>query len=195
MTARSALDEIQDTVATAVEQVGPSVVGLGQGWHPGSGVVVSEGLILTNAHALRRNAADRHFRRRPPGGGLGRRRRPEPRPGLLSADTAGVRPVDWPAEAPTTGDRHRRRRAGQPRRPRAARHARVRLRRRSKLRGRAGAASRAASSTRPSSRAARAAGPSSATDGKLLGLNAIRLEGGLIVAVPTGAAARIASTR
>ena len=39
---------------TAVaERVGPSVVGLGRGWGRGSGVVVAEGSVLTNAHVLR----------------------------------------------------------------------------------------------------------------------------------------------
>ena len=43
-----ALDEIQEAVARAAEQVGPSVVGLGNHWRRGSGVIVAQGKILTN---------------------------------------------------------------------------------------------------------------------------------------------------
>src|SRR5918994_4711956 len=49
----SVLAELSDAVASVAERVGPSVVGLGRGWGRGSGVVVGEGLVLTNAHNLR----------------------------------------------------------------------------------------------------------------------------------------------
>lgn len=47
------LDELQSTVTALAGQVGPAVVGLGRGWGRGSGVVVAEGRVLTNAHVLR----------------------------------------------------------------------------------------------------------------------------------------------
>ena len=47
------LDDLQATVTALAEQVGPAVVGLGRGWGRGSGVVVAEGRVLTNAHVLR----------------------------------------------------------------------------------------------------------------------------------------------
>src|SRR4051812_48016843 len=47
------LDELQAAVTAAAERVGPSVVGLGRGWGRGSGVVIAEGRVLTNAHVLR----------------------------------------------------------------------------------------------------------------------------------------------
>ena len=47
------LQELQETVAGAAGRVGPSVVGIGRGRGPGSGVVVGEGLVLTNAHNVR----------------------------------------------------------------------------------------------------------------------------------------------
>ena len=47
------LDELQAAVTGASERVGPAVIGLGRGWGRGSGVVVAEGRILTNAHVLR----------------------------------------------------------------------------------------------------------------------------------------------
>jgi serine protease Do len=47
------LDEIQEAIGAVRERVGPSVVGLGRGWGRGSGVVIAEGRVLTNAHVLR----------------------------------------------------------------------------------------------------------------------------------------------
>ena len=47
------LDELEAAVTAVAGQVGPAVVGLGRGWGRGSGVVVAEGLVLTNAHVLR----------------------------------------------------------------------------------------------------------------------------------------------
>ena len=49
----SALQELQDAIATVRERVAPSVVGLGRGWARGSGIVLAEGSVLTNAHNLR----------------------------------------------------------------------------------------------------------------------------------------------
>src|SRR3954470_10151717 len=45
--------ELQETVSGVAARVGPSVVGLGRGWGVGSGVVIAEGQVLTNAHNLR----------------------------------------------------------------------------------------------------------------------------------------------
>jgi serine protease Do len=47
------LDELQAAVGVARELVGPSVVGLGRGWGRGSGVVIAPERVLTNAHVLR----------------------------------------------------------------------------------------------------------------------------------------------
>ena len=45
------LQELQETVEAAAERVGGSVVGVGvRRWPGGSGVVIGEGLVLTNAH-------------------------------------------------------------------------------------------------------------------------------------------------
>jgi serine protease Do len=49
-----AVTTLQDTIAGAAERVGPSVVGLGRGWGHGSGVVIADGQVLTSAHNLRR---------------------------------------------------------------------------------------------------------------------------------------------
>ena len=50
-----AVTTLQDTIAGAAEAVGPSVVGLGRGWGHGSGVVIADGHVLTSAHNLRRD--------------------------------------------------------------------------------------------------------------------------------------------
>jgi serine protease Do len=47
------LDEIGAGIARLAEQAGPSVVGIGQRWGVGSGIVVGEGRVLTNAHNVR----------------------------------------------------------------------------------------------------------------------------------------------
>src|SRR4051794_11783514 len=50
---KSLVDELQEAVSGAAERVGPAVVGLGRGWGRGSGVVVEPGRVLTCAHVLR----------------------------------------------------------------------------------------------------------------------------------------------
>ena len=48
----SVIEELQSAVGTVAGQVGPSVVGIGRGTR-GSGVVLAQGKVLTNAHNLR----------------------------------------------------------------------------------------------------------------------------------------------
>src|SRR5918992_5004363 len=44
---------LEEAVTAVAERVGPAVVGLGRGWGRGSGVVIADGRVLTNAHVLR----------------------------------------------------------------------------------------------------------------------------------------------
>jgi serine protease Do len=53
----SALDEVQQAVAGVAERTGPAVVGIGGHWHRGSGVVVAENRVLTNAHNVHGDGA------------------------------------------------------------------------------------------------------------------------------------------
>jgi len=46
-------DEIQASIARLAEEAGSSVVGIGQRWGAGSGIVLGEGRVLTNAHNVR----------------------------------------------------------------------------------------------------------------------------------------------
>ena len=47
------LDEIQAGIRQHAEGAGSSVVGIGQRWGLGSGIVLAEGRVLTNAHNVR----------------------------------------------------------------------------------------------------------------------------------------------
>jgi S1-C subfamily serine protease len=47
------LDEVQAGIRELAERAGPSVVGIGQRWGVGSGVVIGDGRVLTNAHNVR----------------------------------------------------------------------------------------------------------------------------------------------
>ena len=47
------VEEMSAAITGAAERVGPSVVGLGRGWGHGSGFVLADGLVVTNAHNLR----------------------------------------------------------------------------------------------------------------------------------------------
>jgi hypothetical protein len=47
------LDEIQTSIRQHAEGSGTSVVGIGQRWGLGSGIVLAEGRVLTNAHNVR----------------------------------------------------------------------------------------------------------------------------------------------
>src|ERR1700759_3949361 len=49
-------DEIQGNIAQLAENAGSSVTGIGQRWGVGSGIVLGEGRVLTNAHNIRGSA-------------------------------------------------------------------------------------------------------------------------------------------
>ncbi|OGN80780.1 MAG: hypothetical protein A2X23_00175 [Chloroflexi bacterium GWC2_73_18] len=97
----SALEEIRLILAAAAERVGPAVVGIGDHWRRGSGVVFEPGKVLTNAHNIAAEAvairfadgrrAEAHVDGADVDGDLA----------VLSVDTATVGPIAWPrAERP-----------------------------------------------------------------------------------------------
>src|SRR5579862_9170090 len=53
--AMTVFDEIQSSITRLASEAGSSVVGIGQRWGIGSGIVLSEGRVLTNAHNVRGN--------------------------------------------------------------------------------------------------------------------------------------------
>ncbi len=90
--------QIGETVRAVAELVGPSVAALGRGWGRGSGVVIAPNRLLTNAHVLRGEDVAVTF-----GGG-------EPVLGhvsgadadvdlaVVTADTAHTEPISWDPE-------------------------------------------------------------------------------------------------
>jgi serine protease Do len=185
----STVQTIQDTIAGVAESVGPSVVGLGRGWGHGSGVVIADGQVLTSAHNLRREEVTVSFYD-------GQRERAELAGSdsdldlaVLAVDTRDAPAVRWePAEtvgigAPVValanpGGRGLRATLGfvssGERSFRGPRGRRVH-----------GAIEHTAPLPRGSS-----GGPLVDPEGNLLGVNSLRLDGGLILAVPASAAVR-----
>lgn len=187
------LDEVGDAIASVVATVGPAVVGLGAGWGRGSGVVVEAGRILTAAHALRRDELEVTL-------ADGRRERaqvsaadPDLDVAVLAAETGDITPVAWrPAGEPLT--------IGQPVVALAdpggrGLHATLGFvaSRGRRFRGPRGRwVEGGIEHTAPLPRGA-SGGPLVDLAGRLVGLNTVRLEGGLILATPAdpGLAAQV----
>jgi serine protease Do len=186
----NAVTTLQDAIARAAERVGPSVVGLGRGWGHGSGVVIADGHVMTSAHNLRRDEVTISF-------ADGRRETAtvagvdtDNDLAVLAVDTGDAPPVSWePAdESPgigtpvvalaNPGGRGLRATLGfvssGGRSFRGPRGRRIR-----------GAIEHTAPLPRGSS-----GGPLVDPDGNLLGVNSLRLDGGLILAVPAGTAVK-----
>jgi S1-C subfamily serine protease len=183
------LTSFQEAIAEVAARVGPSVVGLGRGWGRGSGVVIAKDRVLTNAHNVRRDQATVVF-------ADGRRETGEWTAvdtdldlAVLSVDTGDAPAVTWePGDAPgvgtpvvalaNPGGRGLRTTLGfvasEGRSFRGPRGRRI-----------AGAIEHTAPLPRGSS-----GGPLVDVEGRLLGLNAVRLEGGLIQAVPANASVK-----
>jgi serine protease Do len=183
------IQELQKAIEGAVEHVGPSVVGLGRGWSLGSGVVIGEGQVLTNAHNLRRDEVAVTFAdgRRATGELAGVDRDLDL--AVLSVDTGDAPAINWePDGAPgigtpvialaNPGGRGLRATLGfvssEGRSFRGPRGRRVRD---------------AVEHTAPLPRGS-SGGPLVNADNNLLGLNSIRLDGGLILAVPATSAVK-----
>jgi serine protease Do len=183
------IQELQDAIGGAAERIGPSVVGLGRGWGLGSGVVIADGQVLTNAHNLRRDEVAVTFAdgRRAPGQVAGVDRDLDL--AVLSVDTGDAPAITWePDGTPgigtpvvalaNPGGRGLRATLGfvssKGRSFRGPRGRRVRD---------------AVEHTAPLPRGS-SGGPLVNSEGNLLGLNSIRLDGGLILAVPATSAVK-----
>jgi serine protease Do len=193
----NAVTTLQDTIAGAVETVGPSVVGLGRGWGHGSGVVIADGQVLTSAHNLRRDVTVTFA-----GGGreAGTVAGVESDLDLavLAVDTGDAPAVRWePAPATSGADAPAALGIGAPVVALANPGGRG-------LRATLGFVSSGGRSFRgPRGRRIRGAiehtaplprgssgGPLVDSEGNLLGINSLRLDGGLILAVPADAAVK-----
>jgi len=180
------LEEMQSAIAEAAERTGPAVVGLGRGWARGSGVVIAPGKVLTCAHSLRGDEVTVTF-------GDGRRAAAtvaaadaELDLAVLDVDTGDAEPVTWePGDAPgigapvvalaNPGGRGLRATLGFV----SSAGRRFRLPRGRRVEG-------AVEHTAPLPRGS-SGGPLVDAAGGLVGINAIRLDGGLILALPANA--------
>ncbi len=181
------LQELQNTIATAADRTGPAVVGLGRGWGVGSGTVVAPGKVLTNAHNLRHSHGEITVTfgdgRREPGQIAGTDTDLDI--AVISVDTGDITPVSWPDGTPEPGIGLSVLALGNP----GGRGLRVtpgfisstaRSFRSPRGRRITGAIEHTAPLPRGSS-----GGPLVDADGVLLGINSIRVEGGLILSIPT----------
>jgi len=99
----TALAELGREIAEIAEKVGPSVVGIGNRWRGGSGIVIGPNRILTNAHNLHGDeaaitfgdgrASDAKLLGLDADGDLA----------VLDADTGGAPPLELGAEPPPLG--------------------------------------------------------------------------------------------
>jgi serine protease Do len=184
------LEELEGAIQTAAERTGPKVIGLGQGWGRGSGVVIESGRILTNAHNLRGEEVTVVFAdgRRETGRVLATDQDLDL--AVIEADTADIEPIEWAEDAEAAplgrsvlalanpGGRGLRVTPGfvsaTARSFRGPRGRRI-----------SGAIEHTAPLPRGSS-----GGPLIDGAGRLLGINAIRADGGLILAIPADRATR-----
>ena len=192
-----AVTTLQEAIAGAAEAVGPSVVGLGRGWGHGSGVVIADGQVLTSAHNLRRDEITVSFADGRRETGTVAAVESDLDLAVLAVDTGDAPAIRWePAPSPSSdeeggstglgigapvvalanpGGRGLRATLGfvssGGRSFRGPRGRRIR-----------GAIEHTAPLPRGSS-----GGPLVDPDGNLLGINSLRLDGGLILAVPADA--------
>ncbi len=183
------LEEISATVRDVAERIGPAVVGLGRGWGRGSGVVTAPGTVLTNAHNLRGDEVTVAFADGRAETGRVAGVDPEGDLAVIAVETAGVEPVEFGGPdalaigsivvaLANPGGRGLRATLGlvssTGRSFRGPRGRRIR-----------GSIEHTAPLPRGSS-----GGPLVDTGGRLLGLNSVRMDGGLILALPADAALR-----
>src|SRR5262247_2209948 len=96
-------DEIQASIAGLAEHAGASVVGIGQRWGIGSGIVLGEGRVLTNAHNVRGNQATVTFADGRTVEGTVAGHDVDGDLAVVEADTGQVAALPWATGAPAIG--------------------------------------------------------------------------------------------
>src|SRR2546421_1654371 len=186
----SLLSEIESSVQTAVERTGPAVVGIGRGWGRGSGVVLGPGRVLTSAHNLRHDETTVTFSdgRQASGRVLGSD--PDLDLAVIDVDTGDAPPLDWPdASEPVPAGRAVLALANPGGRGLRVTPGFVASSARSFRGPRGRRVSGAIEHAAPLPRGS-AGGPLLDVEGRLLGINAVRVDPGLILALPADAAVR-----
>lgn len=187
----SVLEELEETIQSAAERFGPAVIGLGSGWGRGSGFVIDSGRILTNAHNLRGDEVTVTFHDGRHESGRVLASDADVDLAVIEADTAGIEPLQWSEEdleslpigravlaLANPGGRGLRVTPGFV----SSTARRFRGRRRHGI-------GFAIEHTAPLPRGS-SGGPLIDRAGRLLGVNSIRTDGGLILAVPADQAIR-----
>lgn len=181
------VEELQEAAGRVSGQAAPAVVRIGRGWGRGSGLVVADGVVVTNAHNLRGQEATVTFADGRTATGAVTGVDVDGDLAVLTVDTSGVTPLPWdPSVAEvkvgtpvwalsaipgggvrvTVGTVSA---VGQHFRGPRGRHI-------------AGSLEHTAPLVRGSS-----GGPIVDSDGRLIGINTHRLDGGFYLAVPAGA--------
>src|ERR1700746_44114 len=94
------LDEIQTSIRQHAEGAGSSVVGIGQRWGVGSGIVLAEGRVLTNAHNVRGDQVTVTFADGRTADGTVAGHDIDGDLAVIEVDTAGAPPLPWATAAP-----------------------------------------------------------------------------------------------
>lgn len=89
------LQEIEHAATAIAAGAGPAVVGIGRGWGLGSGVVVGEGLVLTNAHNVHSEEVDITFAGGTTVAGHVAGVDVDGDLAVIRVDTAGASPLPW----------------------------------------------------------------------------------------------------
>src|SRR5438309_1015380 len=97
------LQELEEAVGSVATKAGPSVVGIGGGWGHGSGVVITEGNVLTNAHNLRGDEVTVVFADGRTATAQVAAADVDGDLAVLSVDTAGAPAIEWPKDAAAPG--------------------------------------------------------------------------------------------
>jgi serine protease Do len=96
------LDEIQAGIAQQAEGAGASVVGIGQRWGAGSGVVLGQGRVLTNAHNVRGDHVTVTFADGRTAEGTVAGKDIDGDLAVIEVDTGGAAALSWADGAPTS---------------------------------------------------------------------------------------------